>query len=139
MSKHLVLVALLSAACATGGGLGSEQDTGPHARPPNVELTAAADDTRAVFPRAIEPQLPSADRIARQIRDNLGDDALVSLALCVATDGRVTKVAMLDGSNYGPFDAAVLTDAKSWHFDALPGPDNLQTCERVRVKYIAPR
>jgi TonB family protein len=92
-----------------------------------------------VFPRAIEPQLPSADRIARQIRDNLGDEALVSLALCVAPDGHVTKVAMLDGSAYGPFDAAVLDDAKAWQFAAMPGPDNLQTCERVKVRYIAPR
>ncbi len=99
----------------------------------------AENDTKAVFLAAIEPRLPSVDRMAHHVRTRLRDDASAKLEVCVSPAGNVTKVAMIKGTTYEPFDAALLRDAEAWQFASMPGPANLQTCEQVSVTYLAPR
>jgi hypothetical protein len=87
-------------------------------------------------------RLPSVDRIAHQVRARLGDEAVASIALCVAANGKVSKVSLLEGTAYEPFDAAIVRDAHEWQFASMPGATaatKLQTCERAKVKYLAPR
>jgi TonB family protein len=94
-----------------------------------------------VFPKPIEPPLPSVDRIAYQVRERLGEQVIVLIDLCVAADGHVTKVSIASGSEFEPFDAALIRDIEEWQFASLPGktaPTRLQTCERATVQYILP-
>lgn len=141
MSRHSIVMLSFSffglAACATGTTLGVDRETAPSAKVA-LDLTAEA-GVQATFPSAVEPRLPSVDRIAHHVRARLGDDATAALELCVSPAGRVTKVSMIQGSTYEPFDNAVLRDAQAWQFTTMPGPDSLQSCERVKITYVAPR
>jgi TonB family protein len=135
----LGLSALFFTACATTGTTMETREPAPHAK---VQLDLAMSTSeRVVFPKAVEPRLPSVDRIAHQIRAKLGEQAVASIDLCVAPDGRVTKVSIAAGTSYAPFDAALLRDIEEWQFASQPGKtatNNLQTCERATVKYIVP-
>jgi len=141
MSRHSFFTLSLSVlgftACATGTTMGVDRETAPSAKVA-LDLTLET-GAKASFPSAVEPRLPSVDRIAHHVRARLGDDATAALELCVSPAGRVTKVSMIQGSTYEPFDAAVVRDAQAWRFTTMPGPDSLQSCERVEVTYVAPR
>jgi TonB family protein len=134
-----LLSALLLSACATTGSTMETREPAARATV-ELDLTATAQE-RAVFPQAQAPRLPSVDRIARDIRARLGDHAIASIELCVAADGHVTKVSLVEGSGYDAFDVAMLRDAEEWQFASLPGAtakQPLQTCERAKVKYLTP-
>lgn len=136
-----LLLSVSLAACATSATSMESREPAPRANV-SLDFSAAGDADRAVFPAAIEPRLPSVDRIAHHVRARLGDQAVASLELCVAPDGHVTKVALLEGTSYGPFDVAVVRDVHTWQFAPMPGHSavkSLQTCERATVKYLAPR
>ena len=131
---------LFVAACATTGTTMESREPAPHARV-ELDLSAQADE-RAVFPAAQEPRLPSVDRIAHQVRARLGNEIVASIELCVAPDGKVTKASMIEGTTYAPLDAAILRDAQEWQFASMPGATaatKLQTCERAKVRYLAPQ
>jgi TonB family protein len=137
MNKLTVLVALLTtstvAGCATGRTFVAERDNAPHARV-HLEFTGST-DTAAVFPAAIDPALPSVDRIGREVRGTLGDAASAQIDLCVSPAGNVTKASLVQGSSFGDFDQALLQDVNAWRFAAMPGPATVQTCERARITY----
>jgi TonB family protein len=128
--------------CASTRPLGVDRE--PAARG-NVHLdlqsTTTDGEPRRLFPSAIEPRLPSVDRISHQVRARLGEISVAAVELCVAPDGHVTRVALLEGTHFAAFDAALVRDAQAWRFAASPGrtaTGALQTCERARVKYLAP-
>ncbi|MBS1124227.1 MAG: hypothetical protein H6Q90_6455 [Deltaproteobacteria bacterium] len=141
MKLGLSLV-LFTVACATTG---TPMDTREPAQRSKVELDLASSaDERVVFPQAQEPRLPRVDRISRDVRAQLGDAAVASIELCVAPNGHVTKVSLLEGTTYEPFNAAVVRDIEEWQFASMPGQTAmgtkpLQTCERATVKYLTPR
>jgi TonB family protein len=139
MKLGLSLSALLFTACATTGRTMETRE--PDARASvQLDLSVSAQE-RAIFPAASEPQLPSVDRIAHQVRARLGDAVAASIEVCVAPDGHVTKVSLVEGTTYEPFNAALLRDAQEWRFAAMPGQSSvreLQTCERATVKYVTP-
>lgn len=141
MSTKLCLsTVLFAAACATTGTTMETREPTTRSKV-ELDLTVQADE-RSVFPAAKEPRLPSVDRIAHQVRARLGDEAMASIELCVAADGKVTKVSLVEGTAFEPFNAAVLRDAQEWQFASMPGASaatKLQTCERANVKYLAPR
>ena len=134
MTKLAGLFCLLLAACATGA-LGVERETAPRAAP-RIEMTAKTDTAR-VFPVAMDPQLPSADRMARQIRTELGGVASADVRLCVSPDGRVRKVELVRGSSFRDFNDAVVRDIADWQFSGIPGTtnDSLQSCEIATITY----
>jgi TonB family protein len=135
----LVPCLLLFSACATTGSMTEPREPLPRGTA-NLELATTTLE-RSVFPRAIDPALPSVDRIAHHVRARLGDQAVATIELCVAPDGHVTKVALREETTYAPFDAAVVRDAQDWRFAAMPGAGTpgLQTCETAKVTYLAPR
>lgn len=131
-SQRLFLAAVLFAGCATTG-LPSSQESAQHAR---VELAPLhADTTHQLVPRAIDPGLPSADRIARTVAVELGDVASVEVHFCVSPAGKLTDAELVRSSNLRAFDEAVMTDLRSWHFDVQPGPESVQTCDRATILY----
>lgn len=131
-SQRLFLAGLLFTGCATTG-LPSNHESTEHAR---VELAPLrADDTVQLTPRAIEPALPSADRIARRIYAQLGDQASVEVHYCVSPAGKLTDAELVRGSSLRAFDDAVMADLRSWHFDVQPGPESVQTCDRATILY----
>jgi TonB family protein len=139
-TKLCLSTVLLAAACATTGTTMETREPAPHAKV-QLDFTAQAAEV-ALFPAAKAPRLPSVDRIAHQVRARLGDEAVASIELCVAPDGKVTKVSMIEGTSYAPFDAAILRDAEQWQFASMPGATaatKLQTCERAKVRYLTPQ
>ncbi len=137
MKLGLSLV-LFTAACATTGTTTMDREPSSRAKV-TLDLSPSTEEA-AVFPALDEPRLPSVDRIAHQVRAQVGDVATASIELCVSANGRVTKVAMLEGSSYEPFNAAVVRDIEQLQFASMPGATSqqtLQTCERAKVKYFA--
>lgn len=134
MSKLAGLLCLLLAACAAGA-VGVDRETAPHAAP-RIELIAPADTAR-VFPAAKDPRLPSADRIARRIRTELGEVASAEVRMCVAGDGRVQGVQIVRGSAFAAFDQALVHDVAEWQFSGMPGSNtaNLRSCEITVISY----
>ena len=135
--NKLIFIALITsssiAGCATGAGFVTDSDSAPGTRV-RLEL-AGSSDTTAVFPRAIDPSLPSVDRIGREVRGTLGDVARAQLELCVSSAGNVTTASLVEGSGFADFDAALLRDVGAWRFSTMAGPATLQTCERAKVSY----
>ena len=139
MNNYLVgsiisLVSISAAGCATAPLHLAADGAGSRARA-QLDLSVAAEAGGAQFPAAIEPALPSVDRIAHQVRGALGEVARATLDLCVAPVGAVTKVALVHGSSFDRYDAALLRDAQGWRFGATPGPATVQSCGRVTVSY----
>lgn len=131
--KSILLSAIMFTACATTTTptLDRETHTRSHL---HLDLVPHADAAR-VFPGAIDPRLPSADRVAHQIRATFGDTASIEVRLCVAPEGRVTSVEVVRGSSLPAFDQLVIADAMRWRFAALPGPDSVRTCEQATITY----
>jgi len=134
MNKLAILALVTASACATGRStLVAEGDNAPHARV-KLELAQHA-DTTAIFPALIDPAMPKVDRIGREVRGTLGDRASAQIDLCVSPQGKVTKVSLVESSSFGEFDTALLRDVNEWKFAAMPGPANVQTCERAKITY----
>ena len=133
---------LFTGACATTGTTMETREPAPRAKV-LIDLASTSHE-RAVFPEALEPRMPTVDRVAHRLRAELGDAVLASLELCVAPDGHVTKVSLVEPTAHEQLDAAILRDAREWQFASQPGSTamttvKLQTCERASVKYIMPR
>ena len=137
MSK-LVVLSLALSACATGGLTTIDRDTATHAKI-QFQAAAVADGLRSAFPKAIEPALPSVDRLAYHIRARTADDLVAAVNLCVSPAGRVTKVSLVRASSFAPFDGALLRDLESWRFAELPGPQSLEVCNEATISYRPPR
>jgi TonB family protein len=135
MPNRTAVFCLLFAGCAAGGA-GVDRETAPHAAP-RIGLTARADTAR-MFPVAKDPQLPSADRMFRHIRNELGDVASADVRLCVAPDGRVQDVAIVRGTRLPEFDEALVHDMAHWQFSESPRPAGAASpriCEVTTISY----
>lgn len=133
MPPYRLLCALLFSACATTGTLGVDPQSSSHARVELVPVTA--DDQSQVVPQAIDPQLPSADRLAHVIDARLGMQASIDVRLCVTPAGRVASATLERSSTMPAFDQAVMSDIAGWQFASQPGPETLRTCEIATVVY----
>lgn len=123
----------LVAACATTRTVDVDRAGEPRARVTLAPLVA--DDTVRLVPQAIEPMLPSADRLARVIEARLGERATVDVSFCVSPAGRVVSAELARSSSVPFFDQAVMTDIVQWQFVAQPGPDNVRTCQAATIVY----
>lgn len=134
MPSHRVLYAVLLSACATSGSLGVDPQSSTRARVSLVPV-AGGEDASQVVPRAVDPALPRADRMARVIDARLGDTASVDVRLCVTPAGHVESATLERSSTLPQFDQAVMSDVAAWQFAAQPGPDTLRTCEIATIVY----
>jgi TonB family protein len=130
-----MLLAVLLPACASTGSLGIDSPAPSHARVSLVPATVEDTTTARVIPQAIDPQLPSADRIARVIDARLGPEASVDVRLCVTPAGRVASATLARGSTMPSFDQAVMSDIVDWRFASQPGPETVRTCEIATILY----
>lgn len=136
MSRLSSLVLVFTTACATsqlGAPTEPSRRTGVQ-----LDLVPHPHDTTRTFPSVVDARIPRADRLARQIRHELGELVSLEVRLCIATAGRVESIEITRGSGLAGFDRAVVSDANGWRFEALPGPAHLRTCERARVTYRPP-
>jgi TonB family protein len=131
-SLRLALPFLITA-CVTSGSLGGEHVTTPRARVTLVPFEP--DATLRVLPQALEPMLPSADRLAPVIAHRLGERATVDVRYCVGASGRLVSAALARGSTLPAFDHAVMTDIVDWRFTPQPGPDHLRSCQVATIVY----
>jgi TonB family protein len=131
----LAIVSFSLAACATTGtGVSHDnaQRTGIH-----LDLSAPSpDEATHAFPAALDPRVPSVDRMAHALKARYGATTMTAtLDLCVAPDGHVTKISIAEGSSYDAFDHALLRDVAAWQFASLPGPTSVQSCRRATIAY----
>ena len=133
--RNLISLSLILSACATGGLPSTAEPTGPRA---HVQLDFAAadrDDVEPVRPVVLDPKVPSVDRLATQLKYELGDTCGATLRLCVAPSGHVNSATITKSSTSPDFDAALLHDIASWQFAQMPGPANVQSCRIATVLY----
>jgi len=132
--QKLALVSCVLFGCATTGATTDREvapRTGIH-----LDLSAKGDPATPVFPEAIDPAVPTVDRMAHAIRARFGTTTMTAeLDLCVAPDGHVTKLGLAQGSSYDAFDHALVRDAAAWRFETLPGPATVESCRRAKVAY----
>jgi TonB family protein len=136
MKTILALSVLLTACATSGSALHGDRSSRLGT---SIALTPREPETMRVVPAAIAPRLPSVDRMAAQVREQLGTAPAVEAELCVTPIGRVASAAVVRGTTMPAFDQAVLRDVASWQFDALPGPATLKTCQRTTITYVPPR
>lgn len=134
--KSVLLVLLSLTACATGS-IGTDREATTRTGL-QFQLVPGHDAPR-VFPSVIEPALPSADRLAHHVRARFGEVIEAELDLCVAPNGEVASAKLASSTGFEALDAAIERDASAWKFDAMPGPATVQSCERARLTYRAPR
>jgi hypothetical protein len=133
MSNRVAVFCLLFAGCAAGatGGAAVDRETAPR--------IAARSEAARAFPVAKDPQLPTADRMFRQIRNELGDVASADVRLCVASDGRVEDVAIVRGTRFPAFNEALVHDMSHWQFSESRGSDGAarrRNCEVRTISYL---
>lgn len=129
--KSVLFLVLVSACASTTGVL--DRDVAPRT---GVQLSLVpASDAVQVIPEAIEPRLPRVDRMATQIRYEIGDTVTAELSLCVSPKGNVTDVALAASTGLSDLDTAILDDVRAWQFAELPGDASLRTCQRTTLAY----
>lgn len=87
----------------------------------------------------VNPHLPSADEHLTQIREDAGDVASARVRFCVAPDGHVDSVNIMNHSSSPLFDWALMHDVAQWQFageERNPSPS--ETCETATISYRAP-
>jgi len=92
-----------------------------------VAPTFPARLTAAETPRA-------ADRLANQVKAELGGQARADLRLCVGGDGAVTSASVARGSGIDALDAAFVDEAKTWRYEPLAAPA-ATACQKVEISY----
>lgn len=131
-----VLLLLVASACAstTGSTTGAiDRDVSPRT---GVQLSLVpVNDAVRVIPAAIDPRLPRVDRMATQIRYEIGSTVTAELSLCVSPDGNVTDIALARTTGLSDLDTAILDDVRAWQFAELPGDSSLRTCQRTTLAY----
>lgn len=134
MFKLAILTISLGACATTATGV-SDREAAPRTGI-QLDLTAHSTDATAAFPAALDPAVPSIDRMQHALRARYGSTTMTAeLDLCVAPDGHVTKISLAQGSTYDVFDHALLRDAAAWQFATLPGPATVESCRRASVTY----
>ena len=134
--RNILLISLTLSACATTGLPSTSID--PMAPRARIELdfgAAPTDEAHLVVPVALDPKLPSVDRIASQLRVELGDQASATLHVCIAPAGHVTSASITQSSSSPAFDDALIHDITGWRFQPLPGPTGLKSCRNATVVY----
>jgi hypothetical protein len=125
-------LSLLASACASTTGV-IDRDVAPRT---GVQLSLVPSaDAKQVIPAAIDPRLPSVDRMATQIRYELGSTVHAELSLCVNPAGDVTDVALTRTTGLSDLDTAIVDDVRAWQFAELPGASSLRTCQRATLAY----
>src|SRR4051812_17483298 len=133
MGFHRYVYAVLLSGCATTGVLDADREPAPHARVTLAPL--AGEETIRLVPQALEPLLPSADRISNVVEARLGDKASVDVRYCVSPAGKGTEAKLVRSSTLDAFDHAVMSDVVEWQFAAQPGPGNVRSCDRATIVY----
>jgi len=132
----LVSSTLALAACAAGSTLGVDRLAPRASGGVQLSLAGGADGSAPLaLPTVVDRSLPSVDRISRAVYATLGDTASAQLDVCIAPSGKVTKLELARSSSMPELDAALLHDVKDWRFEAMPGPDTVQICERTQITY----
>lgn len=129
--KSVLFFCLLSACASTTGVM--DRDVAPRT---GVQLSLApAADAQQVIPAAIDPRLPSVDRMATRVRYELGESVTAELSVCVNPSGNVIDVSLAQSTGLSDLDTAIIDDVRAWQFAELPGDPSLRTCQRATLAY----
>lgn len=128
--KYVPLLLLASCASTTNA---LDRDVTPRT---GVQLSLVpVADAVPVIPAAIDPRLPRVDRMATQLRYEIGSSVVAELSLCVSPTGDVTEVALARTTGLSDLDTAIVDDVRAWRFAELPGDSSLRTCQRTTLAY----
>ena len=135
MRSLLAVVALPLVACATTGAFDQSLDPASRGNASSVtfDFAARGDEAMPAFPAVAEPRLPSADRLAPQLR-HVGA-MTADVVVCVRPQGTVASVELTRSSQHAAFDRAMLADVAEWQFAPMAGPDTVKSCQLVTISY----
>ena len=121
-------VALVGCA-STGTGLRGD---GQGTHKPGNQPTASTQE----FPDRISAvSIPGADRMARWIDLEHGGAVSTSIRICVAPNGMVGDVDLVQSSGMAEFDDAVLRTAANWQYARFDAPKETLLCQKATVAY----
>ena len=134
MKTHLALglfSSLVLVGCAsTGAGLPGDGN-GHHKPRPGVAAPATHD-----FPDRISAvTIPGAERMARWIDLEHGGAVAAAIRICVAPNGTVGDVDLLQSSGMAEFDEAVLRTAENWQYARFDAPKETLLCQKATIAY----
>ncbi len=133
MKTVLLFVLVLGSACASTTGV-MDREVAPRT---GVQLSLVpTTDAVQIVPEAIDPRLPSVDRMATQLRYEIGSTVTAELSVCVNPKGFVTDVSLTRTTGLAKLDTAITTDVRAWQFAELPGDAGLRTCQRATLAYV---
>ena len=134
--RSILLLLTISACASTTGVL--DREVAPRTGI-QLSLVPSDPDTVRVIPTAIDPRLPSVDRLATRIRYEIGSMVIADLSLCVNPHGNVTDIALARTTGLAEVDSAIIDDIHTWQFAELPGDAqrsaSLRTCQRATLAY----
>jgi TonB family protein len=88
------------------------------------------------FPDRISAvSIPGADRMARWIDLEHGGAVSTAIRICVAPNGMVGDVDLLQSSGMAEFDDAVLRTAANWQYARFDAPKETLLCQKATVAY----
>lgn len=132
MLKPIITTLAFSSFIACAAGTAALPPKSAH----TVSCLMEAETASSAFPVAIDPKLPSVDRIARLVEADLGAHASAEVELCVSPAGRVVAVSLVRETMSRAFDAAVLHDVAEWQFAPSAASDR-RVCKRAAISYVA--
>jgi TonB family protein len=133
MKTHLALGLFTSLAlvgCATTG-TGLPGDGKGHHKP-GSGVPAAGQQ----FPDRISAvSIPGAAHMARWIDLEHGGAVAASIRVCVAPNGNVGDVDLIQSSGMAEFDDAVLRTAENWQYEKYEAPKGTLLCQKATIAY----
>lgn len=135
MFRSISFALVLVSACATMqpiSDVGGPRRIGTHFE---LKPVLAADDTHRVFPRLIgDAAFPSAQHLSTALLATQ-DKYELSVRICVAPTGAVTRVDLEASSGAPELDRAALHDIRNWGYEPMPGPATVQNCAPMTLDY----
>ncbi|HEX5061852.1 MAG TPA: TonB family protein [Kofleriaceae bacterium] len=134
--KNIIAVSILVSACATTGRSLPVESSGTGIGPTfNGQLAQSTDEAKPWFPMlASDAVLPSVAH--RQVELSTDRDRYTfAVRLCVAPDGKVSKVDITRPSESSELDRAAMHDIAQWQFEAFSAPQTVRVCKQLDLAY----
>lgn len=135
-----VFASLAAAGCATSGnGLPGRDGLSPGGvRPPGIPGNDQMPAGAGMPERISRAELPAVDRLSRKIVHEHHGVISAQVRLCVAPDGAVSGVEVVEPSGMAEYDAAVVETITGWQYASFDGDPEQRICQKLTVGYRTP-
>lgn len=135
-----VIASLAAVGCAsTGQGLPGRDGQSPGGvRPPAIPTTEEVRSGSGMPERISAVELAAVDKLSRKIVHQHRGVISAQVRLCVAPDGAVAGVEVVEPSGMVEYDQAVVETVTGWQYAAYEGAPETRICQKLTVGYRTP-